>query len=95
MLITAHAQSHSSIVDKDGMAVALTTTVNLVFGSAVMDPITGVILNDEVGQPPFCYISSRLKCFTQMDDFSTPGTPNAFGLYPSPCECDRHGIELR
>lgn len=21
-----------------------------------------------------------------MDDFSTPGTPNAFGLWPSPCE---------
>ena len=21
-----------------------------------------------------------------MDDFSTPGTPNAFGLYPSPCK---------
>ncbi len=45
--LTVH-QSHSSIVDKDGMAVALTTTVNLVFGSAVLDPITGVILNDEV-----------------------------------------------
>lgn len=52
------------------MAVSLTTTVNLIFGSAVMDPVTGVILNDE------------------MDDFSTPGTPNAFGLYPSPCKYD-------
>ncbi|TFK89119.1 gamma-glutamyltranspeptidase [Polyporus arcularius HHB13444] len=65
-VVTDHGTSHSSIVDQDGMAVALTTTVNLVFGSAVLDPITGVILNDE------------------MDDFSTPGTPNAFGLYPSP-----------
>ncbi|EPQ57051.1 gamma-glutamyltranspeptidase [Gloeophyllum trabeum ATCC 11539] len=61
-----HGTSHSSIVDKDGMAVALTSTVNLVFGSQVMDRETGVILNDE------------------MDDFSTPGTPNAFGLWPSP-----------
>ncbi|KAF7793829.1 hypothetical protein EIP86_004950 [Pleurotus ostreatoroseus] len=59
-------QSHSSIVDKDGMAVAITSTVNLLFGSAVMDPVTGVILNDE------------------MDDFSIPGVPNAFGLWPSP-----------
>lgn len=24
-----------------------------------------------------------------MDDFSTPGTPNSFGLYPSPCESRR------
>lgn len=31
-----------------GMAVALTTTVNLVFGSLVMDPVTGILFNDEV-----------------------------------------------
>ncbi|TBU55830.1 gamma-glutamyltranspeptidase [Dichomitus squalens] len=65
-VVVDHGTSHSSIVDKNGMAVALTTTVNLIFGSAVMDPVTGVILNDE------------------MDDFSTPGRPNAFGLHPSP-----------
>ena len=30
------------------MAVSLTSTVNLIFGSQVLDPETGVILNDEV-----------------------------------------------
>lgn len=61
-----HGTSHTSVVDKDGMSVALTTTVNLVFGSMVLDPETGIILNDE------------------MDDFAVPGTPNGFGLWPSP-----------
>ncbi|KAH7906971.1 nucleophile aminohydrolase [Hygrophoropsis aurantiaca] len=58
--------SHISAVDKNRMAVALTHTINLVFGSQLMEPTTGVILNDE------------------MDDFSIPGIPNAFGLMPSP-----------
>ncbi|KAG0336562.1 hypothetical protein BG004_007996 [Podila humilis] len=64
--IENHGTTHMSTVDVDNMAVALTSTVNLVFGSKLMDPNTGIILNDE------------------MDDFSIPGTPNAFGLQPSP-----------
>ncbi|KAF8984353.1 hypothetical protein BGZ46_008220 [Entomortierella lignicola] len=64
--IDNHGTTHMSTVDRDNMAVALTSTVNLVFGSKLLDPKTGIILNDE------------------MDDFSIPGTPNAFGLQPSP-----------
>ncbi|KAG0054047.1 hypothetical protein BGZ83_012036 [Gryganskiella cystojenkinii] len=64
--IENHGTTHLSTVDKDDMAVALTSTVNLLFGSKLLDPKSGVILNDE------------------MDDFSIPGRPNAFGLLPSP-----------
>jgi gamma-glutamyltranspeptidase/glutathione hydrolase/leukotriene-C4 hydrolase len=30
------------------MAVAITSTVNLIFGSRVMDAVTGILFNDEV-----------------------------------------------
>ncbi|CAO3569105.1 unnamed protein product [Mortierella alpina] len=71
--IENHGTTHMSTVDQNDMAVALTSTVNLVFGSKLLDPKTGVILNDE------------------MDDFSIPGTPNAFGLQPSPYNYPRPG----
>ncbi|BGP26144.1 hypothetical protein JCM10295v2_005087 [Rhodotorula toruloides] len=61
-----HGTTHLAVIDQWGGAVSLTTTVNLIFGSRVMDKETGIILNDE------------------MDDFATPGLPDAFGLRPSP-----------
>ncbi|GAA5867528.1 hypothetical protein JCM3774_003867 [Rhodotorula dairenensis] len=65
-ILEDHGTTHLSVIDRWGGAVSLTTTVNLIFGSRVMDTKTGIILNDE------------------MDDFSTPGLPDAFGLRPSP-----------
>jgi gamma-glutamyltranspeptidase/glutathione hydrolase/leukotriene-C4 hydrolase len=43
-----HGTTHLSVVDVHGTAVSLTTTVNLIWGSRVMDPETGIILNDEM-----------------------------------------------
>ena len=53
--------SHVVTADASGMAVSLTTTINLLFGSQVLVPETGVIMNNE------------------MNDFSIPGSSNAFG----------------
>lgn len=39
-----HGTSHFSAVDGDGMAFSVTSTVNLLFGAHLMDPVTGVIL---------------------------------------------------
>jgi gamma-glutamyltranspeptidase len=39
---------HLSVVDSDHMAVSITSTINLIFGSFVLDAETGIILNDEV-----------------------------------------------
>ncbi len=43
-----HGTSHISVVDAEGNAVAITTTVNYVFGSCVVPPGTGVVLNDQM-----------------------------------------------
>lgn len=43
-----HGTSHVVTADASGMAASLTTTVNLFFGSRVMIPETGVIMNDEM-----------------------------------------------
>ncbi|MCP3138935.1 gamma-glutamyltransferase [Pyxidicoccus xibeiensis] len=40
--------THVSVIDKDGNAVAMTTTVNYGFGSCVVAKGTGVLLNDEM-----------------------------------------------
>ena len=57
--------THVCVVDAEGAAVALTSTVNTLFGSKLVSPSTGILLNNE------------------MDDFSSPGEPNSYGLAPS------------
>lgn len=39
-----HGTSHIVAADKSGMAVSLTTTVNLLFGAHIVEPETGIIL---------------------------------------------------
>lgn len=43
-----HGTSHFTVVDNQGGAVGMTTTVNLLFGSLVYDNATGVVLNNEM-----------------------------------------------
>lgn len=39
---------HLSVLDADGNAVALTTTVNTAFGAEIVAPASGIVLNDEL-----------------------------------------------
>lgn len=43
-----HGTSHISVIDKEGGAVALTTTINTSFGSQLVAPRSGIILNNEM-----------------------------------------------
>jgi gamma-glutamyltranspeptidase / glutathione hydrolase / leukotriene-C4 hydrolase len=80
-----HGTSHSSIIDRDGMAVAITSSVNMVFGSFVLDPVTGVIFDDTVSPLVVSSCFHSLTLNSKMDDFANPGIPDAWGIYASPC----------
>ena len=43
-----HGTSHLCVIDGEGNAVALTSTINLLFGSGVIGGKSGVLLNDEM-----------------------------------------------
>ena len=44
----SHNTTHFSIVDSEGNRVAATLTINLLFGSGIVPPGTGVVLNNEM-----------------------------------------------
>src|ERR1700761_7614061 len=71
--LSSHGTSQITVADASGMVISLTTTVNTLFGSQVIVPSTGVIMNNE------------------MNDFSIPGTTNAFGYIASPDNYIRPG----
>ena len=48
--------SHIVTADASGMAISLTTTINLLFGSQLMVPETGVIMNDEMNVSAITYL---------------------------------------
>ncbi|KAI5185358.1 gamma-glutamyltranspeptidase / glutathione hydrolase / leukotriene-C4 hydrolase [Nematocida homosporus] len=43
-----HGTTHINVVDKDGMMVSLTSTINDYWGSGQMDPETGIIFNNQM-----------------------------------------------
>lgn len=47
-VVDDHGTSHLSVLDDKGNSVACTTTINTAFGSMVVAPATGIVLNNEM-----------------------------------------------
>lgn len=61
MPVDDHGTSHFSIIDAKGNAVACTETINTRFGSFVVEPKYGIVLNNEMDD--FAAIPSRPNAF--------------------------------
>lgn len=72
-MVEPQGTSHFSIVDKDDNAVAMTTTVNLLFGSMIYDKNTGIVLNDQMDDFSQPNVSNAFNLTPSIYNFVHPG----------------------
>lgn len=65
--------SHVVTADKSGMAISLTTTVNLLFGSHLVVPETGVIMNNEMNDFSIPNTTNAFGYIPSPSNFIRPG----------------------
>ncbi|CAN6604174.1 glutathione hydrolase proenzyme [Trichomonascus vanleenenianus] len=67
--------THFSVLDKDGMGMSMTTTINLYFGSKVCDIETGVVLNcqmDDFANSHGNFYGLLPSTFNQVEPYKRP-----------------------
>ncbi|ORZ35374.1 gamma-glutamyltranspeptidase [Catenaria anguillulae PL171] len=84
----SHGTTHLSVVDENGMAVAVTTTVNLLFGSHIMDKKTGVILNNQIDDFSFNNTSNAFGFPPSPSNFIKPFKRPMSSMSPTMVEKD-------
>ncbi|KAG0226111.1 hypothetical protein BGW41_004270 [Actinomortierella wolfii] len=86
--IENHGTTHMSTVDEHNMAVALTSTVNLLFGSKLLDPNTGIILNDEMDDFSIPGRSNAFGLYPSPFNYPAPGKRPLSSCVPTIIERD-------
>ncbi|KAF9973905.1 hypothetical protein BGZ73_002833 [Actinomortierella ambigua] len=86
--IENHGTTHMSTVDQSNMAVALTSTVNLLFGSQLLDPKTGIILNDEMDDFSIPGKANAFGLFPSPFNYPAPGKRPLSSCVPTIVERD-------
>ena len=77
-----HGTSHVVTADASGLAASLTTTVNLFFGSRVMVPETGVILNDEMNDFSLPNVSNIFGYYPSPANYVKPRKRSMSSITP-------------
>ena len=78
--------SHIVTADASGMAISLTTTINLLFGSQVMVPETGVIMNNEMNDFSIPDSSNAFGYVPSPSNFIRPGKRPLSSISPTIAE---------
>ena len=75
--------SHIVTADADGMAITLTTTVNLLFGSQLLVPETGVIMNNEMNDFSVPGVSNAFGYIPSPSNYIRPGKRPLSSISPT------------
>jgi len=68
-----HGTSHVVTADASGLSITLTTTINLLFGSQLIVPETGVIMNNEMNDFSIPGVSNAFGFVPSPINFIRPG----------------------
>lgn len=81
--ISRPGTSHVVTADASGMAISLTTTINLLFGSQLMIPETGVIMNNEMNDFSIPNSSNAFGYVPSPSNFIRPGKRPLSSISPT------------
>ncbi|KAL2058586.1 hypothetical protein ABVK25_001314 [Lepraria finkii] len=81
-----HGTSHVVTADSSGMATSLTTTINLFFGSRVMVPETGMVMNNEMADFSVPNISNVFGYYPSPANYVRPTKRPLSSIAPTMAE---------
>ena len=82
-ILNTPGTSHVVTTDASGMAVSLTTTINLLFGSQVIVPDTGVIMNNEMNDFSVPGVSNAFGFIPSPANYIKPGKRPLSSISPT------------
>ncbi|KAK7146297.1 hypothetical protein R3I93_013898 [Phoxinus phoxinus] len=68
--LDSHGTTHVSVLAEDGMAVSVTSTINLMFGSRILSSKTGILLNNQLAD--FCGKTEQIHAGEQPPSSMSP-----------------------